>query len=112
MKQSKEIIAFYRELDSWIKDGCPVHAVFRSTAGLCCNLDDWATNDYWEMLSEEIIEQFDCANLDSSYPFGGDDYLTRMQAGTMYECPKRLAWIEDRLRDASAADADTQENEK
>lgn len=35
MKQSKEIIQFYREIDQWIKAACPKHDVFHKSIGLC-----------------------------------------------------------------------------
>lgn len=107
MKQSKEIIQFYREIDQWIKAGCLRNVVFQKSIGLCDSVTWWTgDDDLLESMTDELVEQFKAAGLDVRYPFG-DDYIERSEERTMYQCPKRLQWIADRI-----ADADEQERQQ
>lgn len=66
--------------------------------------------DYWQgcrsgdmvnvaadALRDELGYMFLDEGLRVSFPFGYDAYNERKEEGTMYACPKRLAWIESEV---------------
>lgn len=97
---SPELKAFYQTMLAWLANDMPETAYFDRHAGLCHNLVMFlrARNTKWEDLcsiTEEQRAQFRQAGLDQVYPFNydGNDYTDDRH--TMYENPKRLAWIKE-----------------
>lgn len=100
-------------------EGMPLYSRY---VGLCCNtmgyvefsndIDVEPENlpDYWhdyrggdmtcvaaDALRDELDAMFADDDLSCTFPFGYDTYHFRQGAGTMYACPKRLAWIESKV---------------
>ena len=51
-----------------------------------------------DALRDELEHMFiDDVDLHGDFPFGYIDYREHWQKGTMYACPKRLAWIESKV---------------
>lgn len=106
----KSLTTFYRDLQAWINEGCPVENDhhFRKDRGLCANLDKWCMFDY-EMshehslaLDKELEEQFIEAGLNAYYPFNKANrifFKEECDNWTMFENPERLAWIKNHCND-------------
>lgn len=100
-------------------DGMPDYSRY---TGLCCNTYEYVsfTNDthvepenmpdYWhdsqagdkesvasDALRDELEHMFIEDDLRGAFPFGYADYNAGMSNGNMYECPKRLAWVESKV---------------
>lgn len=107
MKQSKELTEFYREWLEWSSSPYVEehHPHFSISRGLCTSARLWGKryeNDARPFtLMDELSRQFDEAGLSMDYPFGLGEFNTDFGRGTMHKCPKRLAWVRDRLRGES-----------
>ena len=100
-------------------DGMPDYSRY---VGLCCNTFEYVsfTNDtdvepenmpdYWhgyqsgdvvnfasDALRDELEHMFIDDGLIGAFPFGYAEYNDCMGEGTMYACPKRLAWVESKV---------------
>lgn len=86
---SEKLKQFYQELQEWIDNGCKDNDVFRCYRGICHCLDLWGGDGL------ELRLQFRSASLCDAYPWGEDDFNERVDNDTIYECPRRLAWIKE-----------------
>lgn len=91
---SPDLIAFLKAWYHWVQDGAPEGKPFRRRNGLCYNAYLW-----FEKNSKPISNELH-ASLGSDFPFGDSDYSQRWHALTQHECPKRLAWVRERLVEA------------
>lgn len=99
---------FYKEWLAWVDSGPRKgHKYFHYTEGLCANVYDFALNhldpavyNYPHRLEEYLRDQFEEQGLDRHYPFGKRSYNQRKRNGTLYRCPRRIAWVRAQLEDA------------
>lgn len=93
-KQSKELTEFYQAYLAWVQDGAPFGAKFVRDSGLCLNLFRMYGRDI--ELYKEMKRQFQCANLDDSYPFDdkGEYYFACMN-NCCHLNIKRIQWVTD-----------------
>lgn len=87
---SPDLIAFLKAWYEWATNGAPDNEPYSRLVGLCANCDDTHPAAFPEL--EALFED--------DYPFGAEDYRARQSADTMHECPKRLAWVRERLIEA------------
>lgn len=91
---SDDLIAFLKAWHDWATNGAPHREPYSRQFGLCYNSQEHGA-DVWNELTELFNELGD-----DCYPFGVDDYLDRLDELTQHECPKRLAWVRERLIEA------------
>lgn len=107
---SPKLKAFYKAMQAWIDDGAPScnKIGFFKEYGLCTNLEIYidSTNghDYSQcrrVLSGQMILQFEEAFLNSKHPFNESimDYSDEGNNQTIFQNPKRLAWIKQHSED-------------
>lgn len=96
---SPDLIAFLKAWYHWATNGAPHQKPFSRSYGLCGNTlrISWFKWKLWEELSALLYGY--------EYPFGERDFLVRAQRKTQHECPKRLAWVRDRLIEAGEIEA-------
>lgn len=87
---SPDLIAFLKAWYDWATNGAPDNAPFSRDVGLCSNAS------LWGLLHEETMRIFG----QREFPFGQGDYHQRWRDRTQHECPKRLAWVRERLVEA------------
>ncbi len=88
---SPDLIAFLKAWHDWATNGAPEGEPFDRWDGLCMSAR-WFGG---APLHHEIAKLFSC-----SFPFGVDEFWRRQKADTQHECPKRLAWVRERLIEA------------
>jgi hypothetical protein len=93
---SPDLIAFLKAWHDWATSGAPDGEPFQRCFGLCTNCRDNFGENAWESLVGALEEEFG----DSCDPFGYYDYSAREKARTQHLCPKRLAWVRERLIEA------------
>ena len=82
---------FYRDIQKWIKEGCPEHRIFLPTIGICSNYADWCI--FYNRTKYNMGDQFIKKGYHSAaYPFNSTltDFLGEQNK---YTNPKRLNWI-------------------
>lgn len=90
---SPDLIAFLKAWHEWATNGAPDGEPFTRQYGLCANANRFGRG----RLGDEMERAVD----DRPYPFGGHrEYDARFFARTQHECPKRLAWVRERLIEA------------
>lgn len=92
---SAELIAFLKAWYDWATDGGPDGGPFSRATGLCFNLQDRFDHpSKWDTFLElnKVLGE-------EATPFG-QEYYNRGEARTQHECPKRLAWVRERLVEA------------
>jgi len=89
---SPDLIAFLKAWYEWATNGAPQNDPFTRGTGLCWNAGIWQgrTGSY---VHGDLTSSFGGVR----FPFGEDDYDDRAGARTQHECPKRLAWVRERL---------------
>lgn len=97
MKISKELYTFFKEWLEWAENGGKDHDVFVNHVGLCFNSDWWSSHRKLEFLLPELKRLLVHLGLDTSYPFGEEDYRHRRLNGTQHLCPKRLAFLREQI---------------
>jgi hypothetical protein len=99
---SPDLIAFLKAWHDWATSGAPDGEPFWRKHGLCGSAKRFAkTEDAADTLWEDFAETFwEGAELEVIYPFGVSDYRRRLKSATQHECPKRLAWVRERLIEA------------
>lgn len=98
--QSLELTRFYQAYQAWMNSGAEGNHTFQRSYGLCRCLyrwylfsDDYITDRYTE-LNMELINQFEEADLDPKWPFGGrDTFLKESDLNTMHINEHRRAWV-------------------
>lgn len=86
---SPELNEALTEWLNWVERGAPLGEPFERDSGLC-----------WVIpisLRDELKLLFIGDGLCGAYPFGMDDFDKRFHRGKMHECPKRLAWVREKL---------------
>ena len=79
----------------WVDRGADdFHPPFNRYQGLCGPVGNLGA-DMWELARIFIGD-----GLSPAYPFGEDDYDERCITETQHECPKRLAWVRQKLKTA------------
>lgn len=95
---SPDLIAFLKAWHEWATNGAPHGEPFSRSSGLCGNALGYGGADNGDALYSELSALF-CD--DEGYPFGGgSEYTRRWVSLTQHECPKRLAWVRERLIEA------------
>lgn len=95
---SPDLIAFLKAWYDWATSGAPEGEPFRRMHGLCVNTARFPVSDGD---SFRLFREVSDAVGDDAWPFGGEDeYDTRELNKTQHECPKRLAWVRERLIEA------------
>lgn len=89
---SPDLIAFLKAWHDWATNGAPDGKPFSRDEGLCPNGGAG--------LRGELRDLHQMHFADWAYPFGRVDYNQRATLGTQHECPKRLAWVRERLIEA------------
>lgn len=94
---SPDLIAFLKAWHDWATSGAPDREPFSRGFGLCSNLANMFRDEHarWVRARRELFAMFG----EEDTPFGCD-YGTRARARTQHECPKRLAWVRERLVEA------------
>lgn len=87
---SPDLIAFLKAWHDWATSGAPDGETFFRGVGLCGNSS--ASN------GEVCVELLDI--FEDDYPFGYREYVGQQISKTMHECPRRLAWVRERLVEA------------
>lgn len=92
---SPQMVQFLADWLDWAEnDGSAPSddSCFRPYAGLCLNSSKRGHSVTWELRA-----MLEADGLDPEYPFGEADYEERADKLTMHRCPKRLAWVRDKL---------------
>jgi len=96
---SNELKQFYRELLSWVNEGCPKHPIFEKHRPLCITLHSWCIyNEYYLEFTSFQREQralFHKLNDNPACPFNQDycEWKTETRNHLVYKNLKRLAFI-------------------
>lgn len=95
---SDDLIAFLKAWHDWATNGAPDKEPFYREYGLCDNVEECPglTETSADSVTDELIDFFKL----ELFPFGADDYDERYYDRTQHECPKRLAWVRERLVEA------------
>ncbi len=94
---SPDLIAFLKAWHDWANNGAPQWEPFDRTSGLCENSFE-ASGDLEIIrgIRGELQRMFDW----KTHPFGQENYINRIYSATQHECPKRIAWVRERLIEA------------
>jgi len=97
---SKDLKQFYKEMWTWIQEGCPVrHLCFGRDQGLCRNLVIWTDGGRDDLIEEQDI-LFTKSYGNSLLPFNESwsEYCKESSRETIYRNHKRLAFIEENAK--------------
>jgi len=108
-KMSNELAAFYSDINLWIMYGCQPSMVFKKKHGLCKALMMWLdfyyphrTLEFRTKVYDEMQAQFQLETGNRYYPFNQEkkwtQYFEEHGKETMYDNPKRIAWIKTHQR--------------
>ena len=100
---SDDLIAFLKAWHEWATNGAPDEDPFERCDGLCDSV--WNFYDRGDLrcaeVRAELLAMFGGAMFGRpAYPFGEPDYHERYNNDNQHECPKRLAWVRERLIEA------------
>ena len=89
---------FFREINKWIQEGCPPHRTFSRYTGLCINYTYWCTANrkkHHDMKAHLYRLGYDSL----VHPFDDtlDDLLKASDQETIFQNPKRLAFIKKHI---------------
>lgn len=98
---SPDLIAFLKAWYHWATNGAPDGHPFRRSWGLCANARDKNKEKLGDKLFLEMGRQF----AGERFPFGEADHWIRAMDKSQHECPKRLAWVRERLIEAGEIEA-------
>lgn len=105
---SPDLIDFLKAWYEWATNGAPEGKPFFRSVGLCSNVEEYFVEGPEIGTVEREIEAIFSGD---EYPFGGPaDYETRRVKGTQHLCPKRLAWVRERLIEAGELLPTTQQD--
>lgn len=94
---SDDLIAFLKAWHEWATNGAPEGKPFIRATGLCSNAS-FFSDEAHAALTQRICEEFAGSMVET--PFGLYNYHLRFADETQHECPKRLAWVRERLIEA------------
>lgn len=99
---SPDLIAFLKAWYEWANSGAPEDDPFSRSLGLCDNGDIYARECGFDedALYLEMVTMFDTEFGRKLYPFGYQEWNDFKSAFALHECPKRLAWVRERLVEA------------
>lgn len=97
---SRKLIAFFKAWLDWVDNGAPERDPFSRSSGLCHAAEEGGHDVRSEL--KEIFYREAHAGLieDPVYPFEEGDYDKRLEEWSMHECPKRIAWVREKLKAA------------
>ena len=85
---------FFRDINKWVKEGCPPHRAFSRFTGLCTNYRYWCADNrkkqydmkahFYRLGYNSLVHPFDDTV---------DDLLKAIEQETIFQNPKRLAFI-------------------
>lgn len=100
---SKEMLLFYRDLESWMLGGCkPHHVAFSTDDGICGNMRSWINAHYpdrppaWSITMQmELNRSFRIHRLDTRWPFDdlGKTYYADQRDRALWNNTARRAWV-------------------
>lgn len=88
----KQVLAFLKEWLAWAEAGGPEHETFKRWNGLCANADRYSSDELGNYFEGVIFA-------DALHPFGPLEYRDRAISQTQHECPKRLAWVRNKIEE-------------
>ena len=94
---SPDLIAFLKAWHDWATSGAPEGGAFSRSHGLCVTV--FRFFDY-SPVSSLVAEEMRGLFGGNGTPFGYQEYWARAGNDTQHECPKRLAWVRERLIEA------------
>lgn len=92
---------FYKELNKWVKEGCPEHSVFTKNVGICSSYGFWLKKqklpkplDTYTLL-QELEEELKIAFQSATIPFNESfsDFIKECENTSLYSNRKRINWI-------------------
>lgn len=89
---------FFRDIDKWIKEGCPHHLTFSRYTGLCTNYALWCIDNCKKNHGMKLY--FHHLGYDSiAHPFDDtiEDLSEAIHQETIFQNPKRLAFIKKHI---------------
>ena len=96
---------FYKDLSTWIDQGCPISNEWRFDAicGICHNLTTWGiekglNNQEIDWILDELKTQLLHESLDPTYPFD-NNHANYIKEENKFTNPWRLAWIKEHTLD-------------
>lgn len=96
---SPDLIAFLKAWHDWATNGAPEGEPFNRIYGLCDNIGYFRSFD--ERQQDAVYDELTALFGGKIFPFGTDDeYQELAVSRTQHECPKRLAWVRERLIEA------------
>lgn len=95
-----KLLAFLKDWLAWAEAGLvdspsPDGVHYSCNVGLCSNSLNHPSFSAWYFSAESPVE----SEWDYCFPFGESDYVWRNDDGTQHECPKRLAWVRNRIKE-------------
>lgn len=95
---SPDLIAFLKAWHDWATNGAPDMMPFVRSDGLCYNV--WQFYGARDVRSAEVRADIFRMLGGETYPFGRLEYYRRDDENSQHECPKRLAWVREKLVEA------------
>ena len=95
---SDDLIAFLKAWYDWAANGAPDDEPFCRDEGLCGGALRFGRGDF--KASSKLYHELRVLLDYETHPFGSQDYLARIYNRTQHECPKRLAWVREKLVEA------------
>lgn len=100
-KVSPEMRKFLQSWLDWTERDAPHLDPYPRDDGLCFALYRHVDDDkkLYVRLHRELKLLFDADGLDRFHPFTGtsEEYYRQSKASIFHECPKRLAWVKEKL---------------
>lgn len=107
---NKELLEFLIAWREWAKDPYKKGngTLFDTRDGLCGAAYDWCVRHNKEKVNElsstfllerELINLFREENLNPTFPFGEQDYGSRVMEQTQHLCLVRLAWVDKTIKE-------------
>lgn len=87
---SPDLIAFLKAWYEWATNGAPDGEPFYRNIGLCISALSY----------RDAKRELEVLFGGNKFPFGEEDFWRCDRQDTMHECPKRLAWVRERLIEA------------
>lgn len=100
--QETIILGFLKDWLNWAK-GKPSKISYYANAGLCQGCETYAHAEHGmtigvEFTHMELRNMFRADGLNTSFPFGFNDYVGRKREHIQHTCPKRLAWVKKTIK--------------
>lgn len=97
---TKRLYDFLKDWYSWATSEC-ISSDYNPSIGLCNSIADYCNYDTLiaDECYEDLISEFKKDGLDLSFPFEEKDYTVQSTQGMIHKCPKRLAWVEGKIKE-------------